>query len=232
MFSIPVRVHPSFWLVFTFFGWDYFIAFGFGYLALWIGVAFFSTLVHELGHVTAGIIFGSRGYIVLYGFGGVAIGSNDLRNRWQRVAVLFAGPVAQLLLAGLVYLVLRWAATPEWPEVVFHGLAMLLFFSTFWALFNLVPIWPLDGGQISREVLVWFSPNQGKVISLGISGCLAGLLAIHSLMGMNGRPLIPYVPTFSFFGVIFFGALCVSSFQELQAESERRRWDSDDDLPW
>src|SRR6516162_1607753 len=104
MFGTSVRVHPFFWLVAAFLGWPAVDqAGGLRFLAIWIVCVFISILLHEFGHVFVGRLFGSAGHIVLYGLGGLAIGSNNLSNRWQRIAVSFAGPAAQLLLFGLVY---------------------------------------------------------------------------------------------------------------------------------
>src|SRR5438105_4366565 len=97
IFGIPVRVHPLFWLISVILGWDT-VHEGFQYLLLWIGCVFVSILVHELGHVFMGQVFGSPGYIVLHSFGGLAVGSSALQNRWKRIAVYFAGPLAGFLL--------------------------------------------------------------------------------------------------------------------------------------
>ena len=65
---------------------------GFEYLLIWIGCVFGSILIHEMGHVFMGQVFGAQGTIVLYSLGGLAIGSSNLPSRWQRIAVSFAGP--------------------------------------------------------------------------------------------------------------------------------------------
>src|SRR4051794_3104022 len=84
MFGIPVRVHPAFWLVSAIYGWDFVQGGELRLLLVWIACVFVSVLLHELGHVLTGMLFGSRGHIVLYSFGGLAIGSNAVRNRSQR----------------------------------------------------------------------------------------------------------------------------------------------------
>src|SRR4051794_39294916 len=89
LFGTPVRIHPFFWLLAVLFGWDLFIwAEGpekLVRIALWIFCCFFSILLHEFGHVWAGAVLGARdSYIVLYSFGGLAVGSNDLWDRWKR----------------------------------------------------------------------------------------------------------------------------------------------------
>src|SRR5438045_291862 len=105
MFGIPVRVHPMFWLVSVIMGANAFSQ-GVQYLLLWVGCMFISILIHELGHVLMGQAFGAYGHIVLDGFGGLAVGSNQLDVRWQRIAVCFAGPLAGFLFLGGLFLVL------------------------------------------------------------------------------------------------------------------------------
>jgi hypothetical protein len=73
---------------------------------------FISILVHELSHVLMGQAFGAYGHIVLYGFGGLAVGSNQLNVRWQRVAKLpdaatSKPPLARGELAGRTFSLTR-----------------------------------------------------------------------------------------------------------------------------
>src|SRR5216683_2380234 len=104
MFNIPVRVHPLFWIVGAALGWERsYVRFGINALLVWMFAMFVSILIHELGHVFMGRVFGTDGHIVLHGFGGLAIGSNNLYNPWKRIAVSFAGPGAQLVLLALVW---------------------------------------------------------------------------------------------------------------------------------
>src|SRR5258708_2986270 len=102
--DIPVRIHPFFWLSTVLLGIgrgnEAFNEIAIN-LVLWIPIVLVSILVHELGHVLMGRYFGTRGHILLTGFCGLAIGSNDLTERWQRNAVSLAGPGAGFLLAAL-----------------------------------------------------------------------------------------------------------------------------------
>jgi Zn-dependent protease len=236
-----VRVHPLFWLVSALLGWPLVEA-GFQYLLIWIGCVFVSILIHELGHVFMGRLFGADGYIVLYSFGGLAIGSNHVPRRYQRILVSAAGPGAQFLFFGLIYLALKlWVSSGSATDVfdpaselLVRLLFMLWWINLFWPLFNLLPIWPLDGGMITREVCEGASPERGRAVSLGISAVVSGVLAVHVLLAMNGQPLIPYLGWLrGWYMGLFFALFCISSFQALQAENSRRRrsgWD--DDLPW
>jgi Zn-dependent protease len=252
MFGIPVRIHPMFWLMAAVLGGDLLKA-GVQYLLAWIGCVFVSILVHELGHILMGLAFGAHGHIVLYAFGGLAVGSNQLDSRWQRVAVCFAGPLAGFLLAAGVFagaclrdpddipgyvqlLKADVGIAPTTPEE-FQALASLLMrrgrmehfvvsvlmlINLLWGLLNLLPVWPLDGGQISRDLCLGAWPGNGLSVSLGISLVTAGVLALQSVMAMTGRSFLPFVGG-SWYRAIFFGMLAIQSFQLLQqADAERR----------
>ncbi len=237
MFGTPVRVHPMFWIISVVLGYDGVMRPGGGgvpALLEWVACVFVSILLHEFGHVLMGRLFGSHGYIVLYSFGGLAIGSNRLERRWQRMLVSFAGPLAQFLLLGAVIallIVFAPSIQPAWQPHVERITAFLVAINLFWALLNLLPIWPLDGGQIARELCQAVMPERGTAFSLGISMVVSGLLAVHILMVMRGKPLIPipYLNFGSIYLAIFFALFCLSSFTALQAENERRRQWSDDE---
>jgi stage IV sporulation protein FB len=266
LFGIDVRVQPMFWLVTLLLGYsvlnrdDIQVPTRFFYLFLWIGAAFVSILVHEMGHVVMGNTFGSRGYIVLTGFFGLAIGSSELSSRWQRIAVSFAGPLAGFLFMGGVLLIcgvispdvisyLLWpylhqplTRLPDWPDWTLELLTQLVWINLMWGLVNLLPIWPLDGGKISRELCQEFMSNGVKV-SLIISLITAALFSINSVVGyLKGQSLIPYLPTGSVFSAIFFGIFAFTSWQMLQqlqagggGGGSGRRWvdeDYDRRAPW
>jgi Zn-dependent protease len=259
MLRTDVRVHPLFWLVAIILGWPA----ATGDVALrdvliWVVCVFISILVHEFGHVLMGRVFGSWGYIVLYSFGGLAVGSNHVRRWWQRVLVSAAGPGAGFLLFGVVIAGLVIAAGDSsdllFPEAAEGELGLwgrlirllyapgltdamrevcwnLIWINLMWGAVNLLPVWPLDGGQICREVCQRFA-RDGLRLSLGISIVAAALFALHCLASFVGKPLIPYLPAGGLFGALFFAALAYGSYLELQhAPTYRRRRDRDDD-PW
>ena len=236
MLGTDIRVHPMFWLVSAILGWSW-LNLGFAYLVLWVVCVFVSILLHEFGHVLAGRLFGAEGHIVLYSFGGLAVGSSNLANRWQRVVVYFAGPLVQLIL----YAILEWGVYPQVipaakdgarvSPLVVVGLVQLIVINKYWALLNLLPIWPLDGGQISRTVLDWLMPGRGIRVALGISMVVAGLIAVNALAGQAGHSLVPYLPTGGLYTVFLFGLLALSNFQELQ-QTTSKPWREEYPEPW
>jgi stage IV sporulation protein FB len=246
MFGIPVRVHPTFWLLCAFTGWPN-ERLGFAYLLLWIVCVFVSILIHELGHIVAGLLCGQRGHIVLYSFGGLAIGNWHQTQKWQRIFINLAGPGAGFLLYGLVVIVQKLVHNHDmfmdrWrPELILLDPSaitylggtfdFLKFINLLWGLVNLLPIFPLDGGQVMREICTSVSRRNGLRVSLGLSFVFAGLVAIYSAMKM-AQPELPYPPFMPQLNILLFGVLAIQSYQMLQAvEREQRRWENDQD-PW
>ena len=87
----------------------------------------------------------------------------------------------------------------------------VFFFSLFWGILNLLPIYPLDGGQISREIFLVFDRRTGIVNSLWLSvivGCALAVLDLSqwvTVYNMEGFPII----------AILFGYLAYQSYQML-----------------
>ena len=86
----------------------------------------------------------------------------------------------------------------------------LLFVNFVWGLMNLLPVYPLDGGQISREIFVERDAGRGIVRSLWLSFIVAALVAVYALFAWN-RIFVP----------IMFGLLAFGSYQMLQAYTGR-----------
>jgi len=232
MFGIHVRVHPLFWVGAAAVCWDW-LHFGIAHLLVAMACVFFSILLHEMGHVLMGRVFGTHGDIILWAFGGLAVHSADVRRRWQRIAVLLAGPGIQLVLWGLLRLALEYSPLPPhspWaaPTLLETMVDWLLWINLYWALLNLLPIWPLDGGQITRELLGAVTPRNAVRLSLQLSIGLAALLALYGFLTENNPPLVPYVPTGIRSG-IFFLIFAGIGIQALQIEYAQRRsfdpWD-------
>jgi stage IV sporulation protein FB len=240
MFGVPVRVHPMFWLMTAFLGWNLTSRDnGLRLLLLWIICVFVSILLHELGHVFVGRFFGSRGHIVLYSFGGLAVGSKALASRWQRIAVSLAGPLVQLLLFGILFAIVFWDTgdTLTGHTPIGWAVEFLLEINLYWALLNLLPVWPLDGGQVSRELFEWLMPYNGVRACLWLSLITAGALAVNSLVAANDGPSIPYLPTGGLYTAMLFGMLALNNYFELQQtprssggwRENRRTWTDDQD---
>ena len=100
--------------------------------------------------------------MLLISKGGFAIGwakpvpINPMRLRdqkWGQAKVSFAGPASNLALALVFGLVLRFLPLAALPPVIPHFLASIVSVNLILALFNLVPIPPLDGSHLLFSVL-------------------------------------------------------------------------------
>jgi Zn-dependent protease len=237
----PVRVHPLFWVGAALLGATFLERLGVVYWLIWIAIVLASILVHELGHALAFRRFGADSHIVLYVFGGLAVPWAQVYGRWRRIVVALAGPFAGFLLCGLVWgsnKMYEWA--PQSPHLAFTYL-FLIGINLYWGLFNLLPVFPLDGGQVSQEVCGGIWRNRGQRIALQISFVVACLVALYSVACYidrgNGTLLgwMPHwVPRPGLWTAILFAILAVQSHQILQQLARPSYYfeDADDRPPW
>lgn len=231
LLGIPVRVHWSFWLVsvlmcFNATGGDAVL------IVSWVAASFLSIVVHEMGHALIIRKQGWRPWVTLYAMGGLASYHPTRHNPWTQIQISFAGPAAGFIFAALIYMVLLLSGHPvEFPRdsSLFFSIEItgvdtrvpkwdfihnLLFINIWWGLLNLLPIFPLDGGNISREFLNMHS-SDGLRISLQLSMVTAIVVAILGYMKLHDL----YI-------ALFFGYMAFMSYQTLQAYSGRggRDW--------
>ena len=226
LFGFPVRVSPMFWLISALFGSSIALQIGLQYLLLWVACMFFSILLHELGHAIAFRVFGSPSEIVLHGFGGAAQGYR-LNRPWKRMLVALAGPAIQLGFAVAVYageIAFRLSAI---HPVLAVAVNFLLWMNFVWALINLVPLLPLDGGVVLREVLEMLRVRNPDAVAHGISVAMCALLALRGIAAL-GNFRLPGIddvlPTWLVPGHIFtfwLILLGVENFQMMQRYGRR-----------
>lgn len=247
LFGFPVRVHPLFWLGAVLLGSSWLNAAdnnGLVYLLIWVAVVFVSILVHELGHAVAFRRFGSDAHIVLWVFGGLAVPYSAVSGRGRRILVALAGPFAGFVLCGVVYgsdYATGWAAGNGTAVTVLY--LQLVFVNLVWGVFNLLPVFPLDGGQVSREVCEGRWRGRGLLISLQVSvGVAAAVSAYSILCEMDRRSadgFLDFLPWWlklgSFYTAILFALLAVQSYMLLHQLGGRGGFYSeglDDRVPW
>ena len=93
----------------------------------------------------------------------------------------------------------------------------LLFINFVWPVLNLLPLWPLDGGQMTQVVLVRVNPRHGTRWTHIVGLVVAGLIAAYSASRMSGREF----GDGGFFTVMFFGLFALINFQMLQMHHHR-----------
>ena len=233
--GIPVRVHPLFWVISFLFG---FSSANLLYTFIWVLAIFLSVLVHELGHAFAFRRYGLRSSIVLHFAGGLTVPESvSWGSTWANVAlspreeivVSLAGPFSGFLLATLlvggvvvsggsvaVDWLLGFIPLPAVTSLPFGGafvtllLAILVSVNVFWGLINLVPVYPLDGGNVARYALLQHDPYDGVRKSLWLSVVAGGVMAFVGLVFLR-----------SMYMALLFGFLAFQSYQSLQSRFGR-----------
>jgi stage IV sporulation protein FB len=204
LFGIPVRVHPLFWIVSAALGWH---GKHLNLTLIWVVCVFFSILIHELGHALTAQAFGWPPHIVLYSFGGYASYTPTWGHTAGRsILVSFAGPGAGFLFYGVILAVeqLLIRQHVELSREGFIALRYLEFINLWWGLVNLLPVYPLDGGQISRAFFTHWRPSDGYDISLKLSLVIAAGVAFY--LFRDGQ----------MFNALLFGSLAFENLQSLQ----------------
>jgi stage IV sporulation protein FB len=170
LFGFPILIHWMFWLNTALMGG----AMGanspeqFRSLLGWVAAVLLSILIHELGHALTMRNFGDpRVGIVLYAFGGLAQGSRH-RTRHQDLLITAAGPGLQILVGLAVgWAITLWPPTSPWLHQMLDGFTVV---SIFWALLNLVPVLPLDGGRLCQAYL---GPGRQRlVLTISLISCV------------------------------------------------------------
>lgn len=206
IFGIQLAIHASFVLLLAWFGWEGWQVDGAAGMAwsMVLIVAFFACVVlHELGHSLTARRYGVQTRrILLMPIGGMAEMDRIPRRPSAELLITVAGPAVNFLIAA-VLLVVMWGQLFAESESSGYGLKdlgfQLLVANILMGTFNLLPVFPMDGGRILRALLAtrlpylratWWAATVGK--------SLAGLLAVLALAWWD-RPLLFILFVFIFF---------------------------------
>lgn len=170
--TIPIKFSPAFFITAGLIG--FINSFSLIGTIVWIGIILISVLVHEYGHALTSLIFGQHPKIELVAFGGVTIPEGKKLPLGKEFLVVLMGPVFGFLLFFLSAFVARLGVLPPFAQQVVIILAIV---NLFWTVINLLPILPLDGGQLVRIILEKLMGARSFRVSLYVSIVLGGLLA-------------------------------------------------------
>lgn len=185
--DIPVRIHLSFILLPAFLAWSMGTAANLRLAALeslLVVLIFGCVVLHEIGHAAVALHYDIPiSEITLYPFGGVARMARRPPTGSIERKIAAAGPVVNLVLAGIALGVSGGRAL-SLAGGVFHDVLSFLFWGNLViAGFNLLPAFPLDGGRVVRGALaskigwvratVWTaSAGQALAVALMLAGIL------------------------------------------------------------
>lgn len=201
--TIDVRLHWSLILGYAFF---YLITPGTGVRNLTMATTvmvsvFLSITAHEFGHALVARRFGcATRQIVLWMLGGLALFEREPRRTSEKILIALAGPLVNLAIAGLCFglgvalttlistsrsvAFARFLYTPLLPSLSIVQIgSMVVAINVVLALFNLLPVYPLDGGRVLRAAL---APRLGERRADQVA-LLIAVAVISALLAFFGR---------------------------------------------
>jgi len=231
LLGIPVRVHPLFWIITLVLGAVYSNIL---IVLFWVAAVFVSVLLHEFGHALTLRRFGQPARINLHAGGGLTVpepfwwGGRSIYvslKPIQQILISLSGPFAGFGFAALISLAAAAAGALvrvnlvshflPLPEIFFPGSILLstlgsrlLWINVFWGLVNLLPIYPLDGGNVARYALLKLDPVKGVNKSLWISVIASGAAAVLGLIFLS-----------SVLMAVFFGWMAFQSYLQIRGRT-------------
>ena len=199
--GIPLRIHPSWFLVFLYFtlsARDQFETLLDGQASIWNGwligvftsvLLFLSVLLHELAHSFVAIGEGLKVRdITLFFLGGMANLEKECKTSKGSLKIAISGPFVSLLLAFLMILLSNNLSVSN--IIVSNLFQQVGSLNLLIGVFNLLPIIPLDGGVILKSLIWHFTGSKRAGIKVAISAArfisfLAIFVGIYSLI--SGR---------------------------------------------
>ena len=177
------------------------------YLALFVIV-----LLHEFGHALAcRQVGGTANRIVLWPLGGVAYVDPPQRpgaTLWS----IAAGPLVNVALFPILFLLylsgrsLGWATTAPDVYRLVHG---VMWIDVGLLIFNILPVYPLDGGQILRSLL-WFVLGRARSL---MAASIIGFLGVAGFIVLALRSQNYWLGLIS----LYMAMSCWSGFQQARA---------------
>jgi Zn-dependent protease/CBS domain-containing protein len=205
--GIDVKIHATFLILLVWIAWANYRATQSAQAAIaalvMILLLFASVLLHEFGHAMVARRYGIKTKdITLLPIGGVAALERMPKNPRHELAVAVAGPVVNVVIAAVLFVVLGWIGRvdlPDVPELPGTGiLAQVMFANIALAVFNLLPAFPMDGGRVLRALL---AIRLGHLRATQIAASVGqGMALLLGLIGLVWNPILVFVALFVWLG--------------------------------
>ena len=202
LFGFPTKVRPGFLIFLAILAFLYPFPLG-----VWVaGAVAVFTVVHELGHALAARHAGCKAAISLDFMIAYASYESDTPLAWnQKIRIALAGPMAQILSAGVVLGILGVNPFSRDDIAQNEMTAALWWAGLALGALNLIPLLPLDGGAVVAAIAERISPERGRINVLRVSLAVTAMLAAASIsLGFAG-----FLPFFFFMLLMQWQSLAV-----------------------
>ena len=178
---------------------------GIHYALIWIPIVFVSILFHELAHAAMiGLLGFGPSEIVLMGMGGVTYNRRKAKP-WQDLLISIAGPLSSFALMFLCAWLYTTVPYIRQDAMLAALLPRMVHANYLWAIFNLIPVAPLDGGHAVREFFGIFLPDRKAfVVYVWIAMIAGGAIVLWSIRSRN------------YFIALFIGFLVYRAYDQWQ----------------
>lgn len=183
--KIPVTISPFFWVIAAMIG--FLNTQNIVGVLIWIPVIFISILFHEYGHALTSLFFGQHPKIALVAFGGVTYPQGPRLSLWKEFFVVLNGPLFGffLFILAKIFISIMVFSSP----IALFALHILYQVNLYWTIVNLLPVLPLDGGQLLRILLEFILGAKGLtlnfLISMGLA-CILGFICFFMNLWLPG----------------------------------------------
>ena len=212
--GIEVYIHFTFWLIFLWVGYIYWIRFK-NINSVIEGVVlvmavFACVLLHEFGHALTAQRFGIKTRdITLLPIGGLAKIEKIPEKPIQEFWITLAGPAVNVVIALLLFMILYLTGNlgPLTNISVTEGsfIQKLMLVNVVLVVFNVLPAFPMDGGRILRAVLAMHM-NYTKATQVAVS-IGQGMAFLFGFIGLFTNPFLVIIALFVWIGATMEGSI-------------------------
>ena len=222
-FGIPIQIANSILLLVLFYIWMA------GSDLLWalgvVSILLVSIVLHELGHGWAAQVQGVPvRRIVIHGGGGFCE-RKRAASAYEQEFIVAMGPIVNLAIWAVASLWsdVMWAGIfvdanfAENPQELFAGpraqaaewLSMIAYINGFLALFNLIPVQPLDGGKLLQLILLRLVSARAALRVTGAIGLALSVIWIPAMLLIywSGGWLLFFIPSIPYHWALMQGRL-------------------------
>jgi Zn-dependent protease len=219
--GIRLSIHFSFFLLLAFVaqqGWD-----EAGWDGVWwyVGMllAFFTCVVlHELGHSFTAMHFGvGVRRILLMPIGGMAEFDSIPREPGREFLITVAGPAVNFAIAVVLWLIVGlpdgWPLQLDFPADATGFAQVLVHWNLVMGFFNLIPVFPMDGGRLLRATLATRLPYLRATFAAAVVGKVLAVVGVAIALFVVNPP--------AYLVAVLFGFIFVAG--EMEYRAVRRR---------